>query len=65
MSKNRGDYVAAQERFWGNTSVRSAREDVTSFTHDVSIDRTCADGAAEEHRFEAEELAIDGKRTTT
>jgi hypothetical protein len=60
MSKNRGDYVAAQERFSRNISVRASCDDVTAFTHQLEIDRTREDA------FEAErELEVINEKSTT
>jgi len=66
MSKNRGDYVAAQERFSRNTSVRASCDVVTAFAHHVEVDRAREDAAAEEHRFETErELEVIDEKNTT
>jgi len=66
MSKNRGDYVAAQERSSRNTSVRASCDDVTAFARQLEIDRTREDAAAEEHWFEAErELEVINAKNTT
>jgi hypothetical protein len=67
MSKNRGDYVAAHERFSGNSSVRPSHEDVAAFAHKLEIDQAREDGMAEEHWLETEREigVIDGKTTTT
>jgi len=62
MSKNRGDYVAAQERFVRNTSVRT----VIALANQSEIDRAHEDDMAEEHWFEPEREieAINEKSTT-
>lgn len=66
MSKNRGDYVSAQERFLRNTSVRASCDVGTAIAHQSEIDRAREDGMAEEHRFEAErELELINEKSTT
>jgi hypothetical protein len=60
MSKNRGDYVAAQERFSRNTSVRASCDDVSALAPQSEIDR------ARDDSFEAErELEVINEKSTT
>ena len=61
MSKNKGDYVAAQERFVRNMSVRT----VIALANQSEIDRAHEAGMAEEQRFEAErELEVINEKST-
>jgi hypothetical protein len=64
MSKNRGDYVAAQERVFRNTSVRASC-DVTALAHQPEIDPAREDTTADQHWYEVEREfeAIDRKST--
>jgi len=59
MSKNRGDYVAAQERFVTNTNVRTSCDDVTALAHPSEIDPAREDASV---KFEPE--VINEKSTT-
>ncbi len=66
MSKNRANYVAAQERFSKETRAAPSHEDNATLAYQSWISRGREDGAADEDWFEAEpELGVANAKSTT